>query len=86
MYDTFNNSATGTVSNGFRFNHDEVEGAYNACTNLLEEYGRTLEVGGYAPEEVDQAIADYQAALDAAGYQDVLAAAQAQYEEWKAAR
>lgn len=86
MYDTFNGSATGTVSNGFRFDHSAVEAQYTACLNLLEEYGRTLECGAYAPDDVDSAIADYQAALDAAGYQDVLAACQEQYEAWKATR
>ena len=33
---------------------------------------------------LDDAIAEYQQELDGAGYQDILAAAQQQYADWKA--
>ena len=39
----------------------------------------SLENGGYGVDQIDT-IAQYQAALDEAGYQDVLAAFQAQYD------
>ena len=45
-----------------------------------------LENGGFAPTDVEAKIAEYQAALDAAGYQDVLAEFQKQFNEWKAAQ
>ena len=56
---------------------------YAACQNVFNEYGFALENGGYGVDQIEDTIAQYQAALDEAGYQDVLAAFQAQYEEWK---
>ena len=41
------------------------------------------ENGGYASADVPAVLEEYQAALDEAGYQDVLAEAQRQYNEWK---
>ena len=55
-----------------------------ACQNVFNEYGFALENGGYGVDQIEDTIAQYQAALDEAGYQDVLAAFQAQYDEWKA--
>jgi len=45
-----------------------------------------LENGGFAASEVEAKIAEYQAALDAAGYQEVLAAFQEQFNTWKNAQ
>ena len=39
--------------------------------------------GGYAASDIDATIEAYQAALDEAGYQDVLAEFQKQYDAWK---
>lgn len=83
LYDAFNNSAVSSPANGFRFDHTSVDAQYTACLNLLNEYGKSLELGAIVPGDVDAQIADYQKALDTAGYQDVLAEAQKQYEEWK---
>lgn len=85
LYDTFNNGASGTVANGFRFDHSSVDAQYSACVNLFTEYGQSLEMGAYGVDEVEAKIAEYQQKLDDAGYQEVLAEAQKQYEAWKAA-
>ncbi|WP_022759071.1 ABC transporter substrate-binding protein [Butyrivibrio fibrisolvens] len=85
LYDTFNNSASGTVANGFRFDHSSVDAQYSACVNLFSEMGQSLEMGAYGSDQVADKIAEYQQKLDEAGYQDVLAEAQKQYEAWKAA-
>ena len=45
-----------------------------------------LENGGFASKDVESKIADYQAELDGAGYQDVLAEFQSQYNTWKASK
>ena len=86
MYDTFNNSAKTYPSTGFRFNADAagVSDKVTACIDIFNNYGMTLELGGYSEDQVDDAIAEYQQELDGAGYQDILAAAQQQYADWKA--
>jgi putative aldouronate transport system substrate-binding protein len=86
MYDDFNNAAKGTVASGFRPNKTAVEAAWSACAGVFDEYGKSLELGVYGSAEVESKIAEFQAALDAAGYQDVLAEYQKQYNEWKAAQ
>ena len=84
MYDTFNNAASGTVASGFRPDHTAVEAQYTALIGVIDEFGKALELGAYGVDGVEGAIAEYQAALDAAGYQEVLAEFQAQYDAWKA--
>ncbi len=86
LYDAFNGGAETSCAAGFRFNKTPVEAAYTACQGLFDQYGFQLENGGVAPAEVEAKIAEYQAKLDAAGYQDVLAEFQRQYNEWKAAQ
>ena len=53
--------------------------------NLIEPYIAHYNNGNilYRNHLYDEAIEEYQAALDAAGYQDVLAEFQAQYDAWK---
>lgn len=84
LYKDFNGGAKTSVAAGFRFDKSPVEAAYTACSNLFEQYGFALENGAVPADAVDAYIAEYQAALDAAGYQDVLAEFTAQYEAWKA--
>ena len=84
LYIDFNGGANTSVAAGFRFDKAPVEAEYTACRNLFEKYGFALENGGVAPEDVDAEIAKYQADLDAAGYQEVLAEFKAQYDAWKA--
>ena len=86
MYDDFNNAASGTVASGFRPNKAPVEAQYTACVGVFDEFGKSLELGAYGVAAVEAKIAEFQAALDAAGYQDVLAEYQRQYNEWKAAQ
>ena len=84
LYKEFNGGANTSCAAGFRFDKSEVADKYAACQNVFNEYGFALENGGYGVDQIEDTIAQYQAALDEAGYQDVLAAFQAQYDEWKA--
>ena len=84
LYKDFNGGANTSCAAGFRFDKNEVADKYAACQNVFNEYGFALENGGYGVDQIEDTIAQYQAALDEAGYQDVLAAFQAQYDEWKA--
>ena len=86
LYDAFNGGAETSCAAGFRFNKAPVEAAYTACAALFEQYGFQLENGGVAAADVESTLEAYQAALDGAGYQDVLAEFQKQYNEWKAAQ
>ncbi len=83
MYKDFNGSALISCANGFQFDKTPVEALYTACQSVFDEYGFILENGGVAEADVEAKIAEYQAALDASGYQDVLAEAKRQYDEWK---
>ena len=83
MYVDFNSSALISCANGFQFDKSPVEAQYTACQNVFEEYGFILENGGYPSAQVDSILEQYQAALDEAGYQDVLAEFTKQYDAWK---
>ena len=83
LYKSFNGGAKTSCAAGFRFDKAPVEAQYAACQNVFETYGFALENGGYAAADVDATIEAYQAALDEAGYQDVLAEFQKQYDAWK---
>ena len=83
LYKDFNGGANTSVAAGFRFDKTPVEAQYTACQNVFEQYGFILENGGYPAADVEAAITEYQAALDEAGYQDVLAEFQNQYNAWK---
>lgn len=86
VYKTFNGGAKASCAAGFRFDKKPVEASFAACQNIFDTYGHPLENGGYAVGDVEATIADYQAALDEAGYQDVLAEMQKQYNDWKATK
>lgn len=86
LYLAFNGEADTSCAAGFRFNKEPVEAEYTACLNLFDQFGFGLENGAVAPDDVDAEIAAYQEALDAAGYQKVLAEFTAQYDAWKAAK
>ena len=83
MYIDFNSSALISCANGFQFDKSPVEAQYTACQAIFDEYGFVLETGGVASSDVASTIEAYQAALDEAGYQDVLAEFQNQYNAWK---
>lgn len=82
MYEDFNNGAKSSIANGFRFDSSSVETQYTACQNVFNEFGFVLEHGGYALADVQKGIDDYNAALEAAGFAEVLAEAQSQYAAW----
>ena len=84
LYKDFNGGAKTSPAAGFRFDKTPVEAQFAACQNVFETYGFPLENGGFAAADVDATIEAYQAALDEAGYQDVLAEFQSQYDAWKA--
>ena len=86
LYESFNGGANTSSAAGFRFDKSPVEAQYTACANLFESYGFPLENGGISASDVESTIAKYQAALDEAGYQDVLAEFQSQYDAWKATK
>ena len=83
LYSKFNNSSLSSCASGFRFDSTPVAAEYATCQTVFEEYGFILENGGIAPADVEKTIATYQAKLDEAGYQKVLAEAQKQYNAWK---
>lgn len=83
LYKTFNGGANTSCAAGFRFDKTSVDAQFSACQNVFEQYGFVLENGGVAVADVESTIAAYQAALDEAGYQDILAEFQKQYNEWK---
>ncbi|MCR5509676.1 MAG: ABC transporter substrate-binding protein [Lachnospiraceae bacterium] len=83
LYKDFNGGAKTSPAAGFRFDPSPVEAQYTACMNVFDEYGFILENGGVAAADVESTIEAYQAALDEAGYQDVLAEFTAQYDAWK---
>lgn len=83
-YIAFNGGANTSCAAGFRFDKTPVEAEYTACQALFDQYGFVLENGGVPEADVEAYIAQYQADLDAAGYQTVLAEFQNQYNAWKA--
>lgn len=83
QYDTWNSSAQTSCAAGFRFDNSAVAAEFAACQTLFDEFGFILECGGVAPADVDAKIQEYQAKLDEAGYQKILAEAQKQYDAWK---
>ncbi len=83
LYIDFNGGANTSCAAGFRFDKTPVESQFAACQNVFEQYGFVLENGGVAVADVESTIEAYQAALDEAGYQDILAEFQNQYNAWK---
>ena len=86
MYLDFNNGAEISCANGFQFDKSNVEGAYTACCSVQEELGFGLENGAYPVDQVEAKIAEYEAALEEAGVEDVIAEFTKQYNEWKASK
>lgn len=86
LYSVFNDTAKSSIAAGFRFNKAPVDAVYTACSQVFNEFGYALENGGFASNEIDAAIADYVAALNDAGYQQLFDEATSQYEAWKLTR
>jgi len=83
QYNAWNSAAQTSCAAGFRFDNSSVSAEFAACQDVFNEIGFALETGGVASKDIDAKIAEYQSKLDAAGYQKVLAEAQAQYDAWK---
>lgn len=83
LYRAFNSGANTSCAAGFRFDISDVELEYYDCCNVYDKYGYILETGAVAVSDVAATIKAYQAALDAAGYQKLLAEFQRQYDAWK---
>ncbi len=83
LVEKFNEAGKTSIAAGFRIDRTPIEAQLAACGNVQDKYGFVLENGGYAEADVDKALEDYQAALDEAGYQEVLAEVTKQYNEWK---
>ena len=81
-YKKNNEAAKTSCAAGFRFDKTPVEAQWTACLDLNAQYGEPLELGAYGEDEVDAVLDEYLKKLDEAGYQEVLAEATKQYEEW----
>ncbi|MBQ3278571.1 MAG: DUF3502 domain-containing protein [Clostridia bacterium] len=86
LYREFNGGAETSVAAGFRFDRTPVQDAYDKCKEVARDQGYLLETGAYGEDGVEDAIKEYQEALDKAGYQKVLKEFQKQYAEWLAAK
>ena len=83
LYIDFNGGANTSCAAGFRFNKEPVAAQFSACQNVFEEYGFPLENGGIPASDVQATIDAYYAALNEAGFQDIVAEFIAQYDAWK---
>ena len=86
LYVDFNGGAETSCAAGFRFDKTPVAAQFSACQAVFEQYGFPLENGGIAEADVESTIEAYQAALDEAGYQDILTEFTSQYDAWKASK
>ncbi|MDD6483556.1 MAG: ABC transporter substrate-binding protein [Clostridiales bacterium] len=66
---------------GFMFNMEEVDTEVTACQSVVSEYWKNLDFGSAADWETE--LAGFLDKLNKAGLEDVKAAAQRQYDEWK---
>lgn len=84
LYVKFNENANVSSAAGFRFDSSKVQAEIAACNSIYEQYGYVLQNGGYPKDQIDSTLAEFQTALDNAGFQKILTEADAQYEAWKA--
>lgn len=84
LYIDFNGGANTSCAAGFRFDKSPVDAQFTACKNVFEQYGFALENGGIPSSDVESTIDAYYAALNEAGYQDVVNEFVSQYDAWKA--
>ncbi len=78
----FNNNLTESPAFGFTFDSEKVKIEVGACQNVQAEFEKILSEGCDNPEKV---LNDYIAKLKAAGSDKIVAEAQRQYDEWRAA-
>ena len=82
-YLDYNAAATMAKSTGFIFNSENVKTENAALSTILDEYMRLIDCGAVDPEP---ALAEMTNKMNAVGAEKVLAEAQKQYDEWKAAK
>ena len=80
----FANGVPETVCLGFRFNKKKLN--VDAVNAVIREYGNPLMVGIVDPDDPEKGIEAMKEKLKEAGIDDIVAAAQKQYEDWKAAQ
>lgn len=68
---------------GFTFNSKNVQNQISACTNIETKYVSSLITGSVNPDEV---LPKMLKELNAAGYQDIIAEAQKQVDEFLASK
>ena len=78
----FNNNSVHSKALGFSFDPANVMTEYTACTNVYNEYQKSLEFGLVDPAE---GIAEMNAKMEAAGLDVIIAEKIAQLEAWAAA-
>jgi putative aldouronate transport system substrate-binding protein len=82
QYIEFNNSAVVSKASGFTFSTAPVATQYTAVTNVYNQYQKLIEFGFASDPE--SSIAEMNAAMQAAGLQDIIDEKQAQLDAWLA--
>lgn len=81
LFQEYNDSAIVSQNNGFSFDMTPVETQVAALTNVIAEYGQSLEAGSVNPEEYIPAFLED---LESNGVQDLIDAVAEQLEEFQA--
>ena len=81
LFQEYNDSAIVSQNNGFSFDMTPVETQVAALTNVIAEYGQSLETGSVNPEEYIPAFLED---LESNGVQDLIDAVAEQLEEFQA--
>ena len=83
LFQEYNDSAVISQHNGFSFDMTPVETQVAALTNVIAEYGPSLETGSVNPEEYIPAFLDD---LEANGAQDLIDAVSEQLDEYESSK
>ena len=83
LFQEYNDSAVISQNNGFSFDMTPVETQVAALTNVIAEYGPSLETGSVDPEQYIPAFLEE---LEANGAQDLIDEVTAQVEEFQASK
>ncbi len=81
--DAFNNNALVSNGSGFIFDVTPVSNEYTACTNVYNEYQKSIEYGLLDP---DTSIAEMNQKMETAGLEKIIAEKQAQFDAFLAAK
>ena len=81
QYEAFNDGAIVSKASGFTFDTAPVATQFTAVTNVYNQYQKAIEFGFSDPES---SIAEMNAAMKAAGIDDIVAEKQAQLDAWLA--